>query len=83
MYRNLWTKKQVLPNYFKGAVRHIGGSQKGGERIEIDVAYGDFVETKNVYMVGYKTIASEDKILGGSPYLMLLDEANKAHPKFY
>lgn len=82
LYRNFVDKETSITKLFKGAVRHIGGSQKGGERIEIDVAYGDFVETKNVYMVGYKTIASEDKILGGSPYLMLLDEANKAHPNF-
>jgi hypothetical protein len=82
LYRNFIDKETSITKLFKGAVRHVGGSQRGGERIEIDVAYGDYVETKNVYMVGYKTIASEDKILGGSPYLMLLDEANKAHPNF-
>ncbi len=82
LYRNFIDKETSITKLFKGAVRHIGGSQRGGERIEIDVPYGNEIETKNVYMVGYKTIASEDKILGGSPYLMLLDECNKAHDNF-
>ena len=86
IYRNFVEKDTSITNQFPFISKYVGDNQRGGERIEVIVPYeidGRTVyEAKKIYFVGYSTINSENKLLGGKPFMIVADEINKAHSSF-
>lgn len=86
LYRNFVEKDTGITKMFPHMTRYVGDTRRGGERIEITVPYdidGKRVyEVKKMYFVGYSTVASENKLLGNKPFMIICDEFNKAHESF-
>ena len=86
IYRNFVEKETSITKVFPYMTEYIGDTKRGGERIEVIVPYEEngktIFETKKLYFVGYKTIASEEKLLGSDPFMIIADEINKAHDTF-
>ena len=82
LYRNFIEPETGVTKLFPYITEYVGGGSSGGQRLEVKVAYGDVLETKKIFFVGYKTVNSEQKILGSKPYMIMADEFNKAHDQF-
>lgn len=86
LYRNFVEKDVGITKLFPYMTKYVADNKRGGERIEVIVPYNidgeDEYEIKKIYFIGYTTINSENKLLGGKPYMVIADEINKAHDQF-
>lgn len=81
LYRNFVEPETSITKLFPYVAQYVGG-QRGGERIEVRVPYGNVVDIKKIFFIGYTNKTSSNKVLGGKPYLIFADEFNKAHDEF-
>ena len=81
LYRNFVEPETSITKLFPYVANYVGG-QRGGERIEVVVPYDNRRETKKIFFIGFNNKSAGNKILGGKPYLIFIDEINKAHDQF-
>ena len=78
LYRNFIVPDVGITKLFPNCV-YVGGGSSGGQRVEVEVWYGEVREIKSIYFLGYSNKGSETKVLGSKPYFIMADEFNKAH----